>query len=119
MLPPVVVVSLPTKNHTLVSFNRVIIVASGQISRDTLCVPVDFTIDAKKELKPEQQCHWNARRVIMLPPMLVLSVVIKKHTLVGFNRVIIVASRPISGVILYLGQEITIDAKTEMRQEQQ
>ena len=55
MLPPMVVLSAPTKKDTLVSFNRVIIVASGQISRIVLNLGVEVSIDAKEEMQPEQQ----------------------------------------------------------------
>ena len=57
--------------------------------------------------------------VILLPPVLVVSATTKKHTLVSFNRVIFVASDQISSLVLCLGKVITIDAKEEMKQEQQ
>ena len=55
----------------------------------------------------------------MLRPILVLSANIEKHTRGSFNRVIIVASSPISSRILCLGKANTINAKQKLRQEQQ
>ena len=48
MLPPVLVRSAITKKDTLASFNRVIIVASNQISRVILSLGKEITIDAKE-----------------------------------------------------------------------
>ena len=56
MLPPMPALSAATKKGILVSFNRVIIVASGQISRVILIVVIKITsIDAKKEMQQDKQ----------------------------------------------------------------
>ena len=58
-----VVLSPFTKKHTRVSSNRVIIVASGQISRDILFLIVKITIDAKKEMQQKKQRNYPERAV--------------------------------------------------------
>ena len=117
MWPPMVVLSPPTKKHTLVSFKRAIIVASGQISKEILIARINFTIGATEETQQEQQGHTNVRLVILLPPMVVLSSTTKEDTLGSFNRVIIVVSLQISSLILFLEKD-TIDAKEWMQQKQ-
>ena len=58
MLPPMVVLSPSTKKHTLVSFNRVIIVAStsriSSLDLLVLLIKITRTIDAKKETKQDE-----------------------------------------------------------------
>ena len=55
MLLLMVLLSLPTRKDTLVSFNRVIIAASDQISSLNLLMVTEVTIIAKKETKQKQQ----------------------------------------------------------------
>ena len=62
MLPPMLVALLATKKHTPVSFNRVIIVASDQISRNILIVRASvIVIDAKKEMQQDEQRNYTER----------------------------------------------------------
>ena len=122
LLLPLLLLLLPTQKDTLVSFNRVIIVASGPISRLILClgkeIPIIAKEEKKKKKKKQKESYILVRRVIMLIAMLVLLANTKKHILVSFNRVIIVASGPISRIILFVGSLDSIDAKEQRKQEQ-
>ena len=122
MLPPMVVLSPSTKKHTLVSFNRVIIVASSQISSRVSFLDGKVFIAAKEQRWQDIKLQRNkgaVRRVRMLHPVVVISPPTQKHTPGSFNRVIIAASGQTSRVIFSLGQVVTIDAKKETKQDKQ